>query len=163
MPLKARKKLLILTLNLLALIILLLIQENRIDRIIQREWGSTEHPEILLTVTLMAHNQAIFNWIAGICLTLLVLNMILYRQWVNSRKWVLEPILILVISYGLAFTFYTYRTFAHKDQLIEEKKLNHEKATDPDFCNSLNFNCRNYSNLTCLPENGRTTTYRPTF
>lgn len=118
---KAKRKTFILTLNALVLIILLLIQDNQADNIIQQTTKTPDFQEVTLKATLMVHNQSTYNWIPGICLGLLILNMIFYRQWVKSKKWILEPILILVISYGLTFSFYTYRTFEMKDQMIEKK------------------------------------------
>lgn len=121
---KARRKIRILSLNALALIILLWIQDHHADSIVEQTSNTTEFQEVILHAKLILHNQSTYNWIAGVCMGLLVLNFVLYRQWVKSRKWILEPILILVISYGLAFSLYTYRTFELKDQLIEEKMKN---------------------------------------
>jgi hypothetical protein len=120
---KAKKKNLILILNALGLTILLLIQSIQADNIIQEVTKTTEFQEVRLKATLLLHNKSTYNWIARICLGLMIFNITLYRQWVKSRKWILEPILILVISYGLTFSFYTYQTFEIRDKLIEEKRI----------------------------------------
>ena len=120
---KTKKKILILTLNAVALIILLLIQDLQDDNIIQEVIKTQEFQEVRLTATLLLHNKSTYDWIAGISLGLFVFNMISYRQWIKSKKWILEPILILIISYVLTFSFYTYQTFEVRDKLIEEKRI----------------------------------------
>ncbi len=121
MNLKTRKKLLVLTMNTLVLTALLLIQEHEVEHILQRDWPNRDYVEVMTKTALMVHNKWVYNWITAVCLGLLVLNLFLYRQWVKSKRWIFEPVLILVISYGLAFSFFTYRTFAVKEQLIEAK------------------------------------------
>ena len=120
---KAKKKILILTLNVVALIILLLIQDNQADNLIQEITKTPDFQEKTLKATLMLHNQSTYDWIAGICLGLFIVNMISYRQWIKSKRWILEPILTLIISYVLTFSLYTYQTFEIRDKLIEEKRI----------------------------------------
>jgi hypothetical protein len=105
----------------MAFIILFFIQESKFDKIILLTSDNSEFQEVTLKAILLTHNQTTYDWIGSISLAFFILNMTFFRFWVKSKKWISEPILILIISYLVTFSFYTYRSFEIRDNLFEEK------------------------------------------
>gem|GEM_PF-7006664 len=106
--------------NALAFIALIFIQDTKANNLVQEITKTPDFQEITLKASLMVHSQSTYNLIAQICFGLMVINIVVYRQWVKSKRWLLEPILILIISYALTFTLSTYQTFEMRDELMEE-------------------------------------------
>jgi len=131
MNIKSKRKALILTFNALVLFALLLVRDNQVSNFIQQTSENAGYNGVMLKAVLMLHNQSTYNWIAALCIGLLLINLFSYRQWVKSRRWILEPIIVLIISYGLAFSLYTSRTFKIADQLVKEERIKNPRPGPP--------------------------------
>lgn len=119
---RLKKKILILSINFLGLILLLYKQKNRYDKVYGLDYESIEHGEVLLTSALMKQSGIDFNWIMGICAVFILFNVFMYRQWVKSKRWILEPILIFIISFSLTFTYHTVNQFKISKEVFGVKK-----------------------------------------
>jgi hypothetical protein len=51
------------------------------------------------------------NQILWLSLILAFVNTLLYKNWVKAEKWVLQPVLFFVLTFGLALTLNVKRTF----------------------------------------------------
>jgi len=131
MNIKSKRKALILTFNALALFALLLVRDHQVSNFIQQTSENAGYNGVMLKAVLMLHNQSTYNWIAALCIGLMLINLFTYRQWVKSRRWILEPIIVLIISYGLAFSLYTSRTFKIADQLVKEERIKNPRPGPP--------------------------------
>lgn len=113
---KIYKKGLILLLNLVLLFVLIYLQNIRYDNLINLKIDDN-NAEVLRKVGLMHANGNDANWILGLTLLLTVLNIVLYRNWIKAKRWILEPIIILIVSLGLTLTYHIYRTFKVSEQI----------------------------------------------
>jgi hypothetical protein len=117
-----KKKILIISINIIVLSALLYIQEMRYDSLSNLNFQKVEHGEILLKVDLMKQSGIDVNWLTGICVGLLILNCFIYRQIIKAKRWILEPILIFTLSLGLTITYHINRTFVINERLFERKE-----------------------------------------
>jgi len=113
---KIYKKGITLLLNLVLLFILIYVQNLRYDNLINLKIDDN-HQEVLRKVGLMQANGNDMNWILGLTLFLTVLNLVLYKNWIKAKRWVLEPIIIFIVSLGLTLTYHISRTFKVSEQI----------------------------------------------
>jgi hypothetical protein len=113
---KIFKKGITLSLNLVLLFILLYVQNLRYDNLINLKIDDN-HEEVLRKIGLMQANGNDMNWILGLTLLLTILNIVLYKNWIKAKRWVLEPIIIFIFSLGLTLTYHINRTFKVSEQI----------------------------------------------
>jgi len=113
---KIFKKGITLSLNLVLLFILLYVQNLRYDNLINLKIDDN-HEEVLRKIGLMQANGNDMNWILGLTLLLTILNIVLYKNWIKAKRWVLEPIIIFIVSLGLTLTYHISRTFKVSEQI----------------------------------------------
>ena len=117
-----KKKISILLINFLGLILLLYRQKIRYDKVYEFDYENIENGEVLLASTLMKQSGIDVNWITGICVIFILFNVLMYRQWIKSKRWILEPILIFIISFSLTFTYHTINQFKINEDIFGVKK-----------------------------------------
>ena len=59
------------------------------------------------------------NQILWLSLILAFVNTLLYKNWVKAEKWVLQPVLFFVLTFGLALTLNVKRTFKVRDAITK--------------------------------------------
>jgi hypothetical protein len=64
------------------------------------------------------------NQLLWISLIIVFVNTLLYKNWIKAEKWVLQPVLFFVFTFGLSLTFHVKRTFVVRDVItrMEIKK-----------------------------------------
>src|SRR5690606_33628546 len=98
------------------LVILLYFQNIRYQNIVHYEF-ERPHDEVLRNVALMHSTGNDVNWIIAISFILFGLNMLFYRNWINSKRWILEPVLVLIITMTLTLTYHFDRVIELGDKL----------------------------------------------
>ncbi len=117
---KIIKRVLTIILNIIGLTIMYFIQNIRYENIVNLYFDNPKN-EVLRSVAFMEANGNDLNSILGISLILLILNIILYRQWINGKRWILEPFGIFIISIILTIFIHINRV----DQVKETINTTH--------------------------------------
>lgn len=118
-----KKKLTLILANLISYITLLVIQQNKYNKIYEVEVDKVEHGEILLKASLINIFGDDLDWIMGMCFIFLFLNIILYKKWVKSKRWIQEPIIILIISFTLTFSYQLNNQIKISNNLFKTEKV----------------------------------------
>jgi hypothetical protein len=113
---KIYKKGLMLLLNLILLFVLIYLQSIRYNNLINLTIEGN-NADVLRNVGLMHANGNDMNSIFGLTLVLTFLNIVLYKNWIKAKRWVLEPIFIFIVTFGLTITCHIYRTLKVSEQI----------------------------------------------
>jgi hypothetical protein len=72
----------------------------------------------------MEQSRVDYNWLNGICIFLFLFNVFMFRQWVKSKRWVLKPVLIFIISFVISYAYNVDKQFKiAKDIFGIEKEI----------------------------------------
>jgi hypothetical protein len=121
------RPLIVIALNILTIGILLWSLTENLSVINQLDFQANEHAEVLIKAGLLKQVGIDVNLITGITVGLLVLNLLLFRLWVKSKRWILIPCLIFILSLGLSFTYYFNMTKTIGEEIEKNKKLSTTK------------------------------------
>ena len=100
--------------SLLILLSMLYFQDNMYDNLTPTEMLD-EANTVLQRKGLMEVSVGDTNQILWISLILGFVNTLLYKNWIKAEKWVLQPVLFFLITFGLSLTFHVKRTFTVRD------------------------------------------------
>lgn len=104
--------------SLLILLSLLYFQDNMYSNLTPTEMLDLDDT-VLQRKALMQVSVGDTNQILWISLILAFVNTLLYKNWIKAEKWVLQPVLFFVITFGLSLTFHVKRTFAVRDVITK--------------------------------------------
>lgn len=121
---KIKKKIAIILLNVVILVILLYIQSIRYSSILSYNVENQSHNADLINIGLLHALGNDINLSIITSLILLVLNIILFKNWVKAKRWIIEPVIIFLITIGLTIFYQIKRVNLLKEEyknLIENK------------------------------------------
>ena len=121
---KIQKKTIIIILNVVVLLSLLYFQSIRYAKLINYSIENQNHNEVLRNVSLLHAFGNDINWIIITVLILLVLNIILFKNWIKAKRWIIEPFFIFLITTGLTITYHINRFHSIKEE--NKNSINNE-------------------------------------
>ncbi|GEM_PF-5057139 len=104
--------------SLLILLSLLYLQDNMYDNLTPKEMLDLDNT-VLQRKALMQVSVGDTNQLLWISLIIVFVNTLLYKNWIKTEKWVLQPVLFFLITFGLALTFHVKRTFVVRDVITK--------------------------------------------
>lgn len=104
--------------SLLILLLLLYFQDYMYDNLTPQEMLDVDDT-ILQRKALMQVSVGDTNQILWISLILGFVNTLLYKNWIKAQKWVLQPVLFFLLTFGLSLTFNVKRTFKVRDAITK--------------------------------------------
>ncbi|MBT3206803.1 MAG: hypothetical protein HN347_00485 [Bacteroidetes bacterium] len=119
-----KKKLILIILNFLCLTFLLWNLTNQYAVIDSVDYESTEHAEVVIKAGILKQVGIDINLITAVVIALLIINGLLYKYWIQSKRWILEPIIILVLSFGLSLSYYLNMTSNLGNRIEKNTKHN---------------------------------------
>ena len=119
-----KKKLILIILNFLCLTFLLWNLTNQYAVIDSVDYESTEHAEVVIKAGILKQVGIDINLITAVVIALLIINGLLYKYWIQSKRWILEPIIILVLSSGLSLSYYLNMTSNLGNRIEKNTKHN---------------------------------------
>jgi hypothetical protein len=94
--------------NATVLVTLLVWQNAAYDDILEME-VSKKFGDIDQTVRLLEQFGDDMNVILGLCAGLFLMNIWLFRNVIRSKRWILKPVALLVLSFVLSIGYHSYR------------------------------------------------------
>lgn len=126
---RINKKCWVIAITTVVLVLHFVYERTRILEILN-SMSESQNDELQLKVNLMLETRLYINFVTYSCFGLLVLNILLYKFWVKSKRWIIEPIIILVLSFATLFALHNYNMFEIRDSIeLEKEKL---MPTKPD-------------------------------
>ena len=104
-----KKVIIILLINLILFVGLFFIQNDLFNKLIENYSDSQNDKNIILHVMIMKMNGEFINWILGLTFMNLILNVLIFKYWIKSKKWILKPILITVVTLIISTYFIKIR------------------------------------------------------
>lgn len=120
---KKTRKSWVIALNLIILATLFFYNRSRIIEILDSAPGDKQN-ELFLKVSLMTELGNYTNLLTMVSVGLFVINLLLYKYWIQSKRWILEPIIILIVSFGTFFLVNNYNLQKIGDRIEMEKEKN---------------------------------------
>lgn len=119
------KKLLVIVFNLVTLIVLLWRLTENLSIIDQVDFTANDNAELVSKAWLLKQTGTGINLIIGFTIGLLFLNAIVYRQWIRSKRWIIQPLLIFILSVSLSLGYFLNLTMdiGKKTEEIKVKNL----------------------------------------
>lgn len=114
----SKKTIIVLSQNFVSFTILLLFQNMRYDRILNMNWEGEVQAEVLRKAFLMTASGADVDWVVGLNLFFLMLNILLFKYWIKSNRWILIPLLTFMLTLLVTISYFVYR-FQNIQILIE--------------------------------------------
>ena len=117
-----KKKVIIVLLNLSVLTLLLWYLTNQYSVIDYVDYESIEYAEVLVKASVLKQVGKDTITIIIITSLLLIINGLAYKNWVRSKRWVIEPILIFIITIGIS-SFYYYTMTSGLSERMEKTNI----------------------------------------
>jgi len=119
---KIRKKFAIILLNIIVIVLIIFLQGIRYSEIIEYSVETHNNMETFTNVGLLHAFGNDINIIVAVTLILLVLNLILYKKWIKAKRWIIEPLIIFIVTIGLSISYQIKRV----NQVKEEYRISVE-------------------------------------
>jgi len=103
--------------NVAIMIIFFFLQNQRYLNILNYPFEREKHNEIVRTVLMMKEYGNTMNWIIIISVIIFFLNLFLLKKWVKSKRWILEGIIIFIITISLSIIYNYQKVISYKAEM----------------------------------------------
>jgi len=110
MTIKTQKRLILIIINLILFIGLFFIQNNLFNELIENTLNNLSNENTVIgQVMIMEMSGDFINMIIGMTAVLLIVNGLIFKYWIKSKRWIIEPILIFIFSLIISIYYFADR------------------------------------------------------
>ncbi|OAD40925.1 hypothetical protein [Polaribacter atrinae] len=120
-----KRKLILIIINFILFIGLFFLQNNAFNELIRNELNNENI--VVRQVMIMEMSGNFINTIIGIAIILLIVNGIILKYWIKSKRWIIESIIILIFTLIISIYFHSNRNTNLKNRLNHTTKASFNK------------------------------------
>jgi ABC-type Fe3+-siderophore transport system permease subunit len=118
MTVKTKRKLILIIINLILFVVLFIIQNNLFNELIENDLNKLSNENTVVgQVMIMEMSGDFINMIIGMIAVLLIVNGLILKYWIKSKRWIIESILIFIFTLIISISYHADRNADFKTRL----------------------------------------------
>jgi hypothetical protein len=123
-----KRKLILIIINLILFVGLFFFQNNLFNELIGNELSKLNNENTVVgQVMIMEMSGDFINMIIGVAIILLIVNGIILKYWIKSKRWIIESIMILIFTLIISIYYHADRNTNLKNRIKHTTKTSFNK------------------------------------